>query len=203
MGIFDFFTGTDPEYEQVSNLTPSQMRLQREKEKASKGAFKQAANYYRGNLSQNPDDFQAFAAPDIRQFQEQTIPDLAEQFAGMGAGNLSSSGFRNAAVGAGSDLSERLAYLRANLRSQAAQGLQGLAGGSLTPHTQYQQTQEGSPGLFGTIGQGIGSVLPGAAQGILNGFGKSSPYGNNGNSSPSPSNYNNSFGSLPKFGQGF
>lgn len=184
-----FFTGSPAEYEQVSNLTPSQMRLQNERERASKGAFQDVGNYYRSNLSDNPADFAAFAAPEMRQFREQTIPDLAEQFAGMGAGNLSSSGFRNAAVGAGTDLSERLAYLRANLRQNSAQGLQGMATGALTPHTSLQQTSQGSEGVL----SGLAGVLPSIAAGFLTGgpggagiagnlgsnfFGKSSPYGN-------------------------
>lgn len=190
-----FFTGSPAEYEQVSNLTPSQNRIQRERERASRGAFGEARNYYSNLLGNNAADFQAFAAPELRQFREQIIPDLAEQFAGMGAGGLSSSGFRNAAIGAGTDLSERLAAMRAGLRQNAAAGLQGLATGALTPHTQYQQTNPGSQGFLSNVATGIGSAIPGllaggpagAGMGFLNGFlggggqgqfGSTSPYGN-------------------------
>lgn len=184
------FGGSSAQYEQVSNLTPSQLRIQNERERASRGAFNEVGNYYRSNLGNTPQDFQAFAAPELRQFHEQTIPGLAEQFAGMGAGALSSSGFRNAAVSAGTDLSERLGALRANLRQNAAQGLQGLATGALTPHTFYQQTQPGGESFFG----GLAQQLPAVAAGFLTGgpaggglaalgslgsslFGKTSPYG--------------------------
>lgn len=183
-----FFTGSPAEYEQVSNLTGSQLKNQRDLERSTRGGFTDVANYYRGNLSDNPADFQAFAAPEMRRFNEQIIPDLAEQFAG--AGSLSSSGFRNAAVGAGTDLSERLAMLRANLRQNSAQGLQGLSQSSLNPHTQYQMTDQGSQGFLSSFGQGLGAAIPGFLAGgpggglaalgsslFGNNFGQSSPYG--------------------------
>jgi hypothetical protein len=212
-----FFTGSPAEYEQVSNLTPSQLKLQKERERASRGAFNQARNYYSGLLSDNSADMQAFAAPELRRFNEQTVPGLAEQFAGMGAGGLSSSGFRNAAVGAGTDLSERLASMRANLRQNAAAGLQGLAGGALTPHSQYQMTNPGSEGFLSNVASGIGGAIPGflmggpagAAAGFAGGlfggggggggsgaFGQSSPYGKQGGGG-----YQGSFGQLPNFCQ--
>lgn len=188
-----FFTGSPAQYDQVSNLTPSQLKNQKDLERSTRGGFSDVSNYYRSNLSQDPADFQAYAAPEMRRYNEQIVPDLAEQFAGMGAGNLSSSGFRNAAVGAGTDLSERLASIRANLRQNAAQGLQSLSQSSLTPHSQYQQTDPGSQGFLGSFGSGLGGAIPGAAMGFLTGgpagaavgaaggfaqgFGQSSPYG--------------------------
>ena len=194
-GFFDtLFSGSEPEYEQISNLTPSQLKIQKERERAAKGGFGQAADYYRGNLGSTPQDYAAFAAPELRQFREQTVPDLAEQFAGMGSGGLSSSGFRNAAVGAGADLGERLGSIRAQLRERAAQGLQGLSEGALNPHTQWQQTQAGSEGLLSQALPGLltaaGTALGGPPLGALGNFagnlfkggfdtqkGSSSPYG--------------------------
>ena len=218
MGLFDFFTGTPAEYEQVSNLTPSQLKQQKQLQKAGRGrgaggAFGESADYWRDILSNKPEAFSAFEAPQQRQFQEQIIPDLAEQFAGMGAGNLSSSGFRNAAVSAGTDLSERLANLRAGLRQNAAQSLFGVGQAGLTPHTSYQQTNPGSEGFLSNVASGLGSAIPGAISGFMMGgpagaavgggagflsgaFGKSSPYGNQSNSG-----YQGSFGQLPSFGQ--
>ena len=88
------------------------------------GAAGSAADYYRDLLSNNSETMNQLSAPELRRFNEDIIPGLSEQFAGMGSGALSSSGFRNAAVNAGTDLSERLGALRANLRGQGAQGLQ-------------------------------------------------------------------------------
>jgi hypothetical protein len=188
-----FFSGSPAEYEQVSNLTPQQLRLEKERRGAAKGAFGQAGDYWRNILSNDPSAFSAFEAPAQRQFNEQIIPDLAEQFAGMGAGNLSSSGFRNAAVGAGTDLAERLASMRAQLREGAASNLYNLGQSSLQPHAQYQQTNPGSQGFLSSFSSGLGQAIPGAAMGFLQGgpagaatggglgflkgFSNSSPYG--------------------------
>ncbi len=97
------------------------------------GAFGESADYYRNLLSNQPQDFESFAAPEMRRFNEQIIPGLSAQFAGLGSGALSSSAFRNAAIGAGTDLSERISAIRANLRQGAAQGLQNIGQFGLSP----------------------------------------------------------------------
>lgn len=214
MGFSDFLFGTSPEFEQVSQLTPQQLKLERERRRSAKGAFGQAGDYWRNILSNDPQAFAAFEAPAQRQFNEQIIPDLAEQFAGMGAGALSSSGFRNAAVGAGADLSERLASMRAGLRESAASNLYNLGQSALQPHTSYQQTSQGSQGFLApalgaaatAAGTALGGPAGGAAANFLSSgltnafkgssgdssFGKTSPYGNSGG-------YQGSFGQLPNF----
>jgi hypothetical protein len=70
---------------------------------------------------------QQFAEPYMRQFEQQTVPGLAERFAGMGAmgGGLSSSGFGQALGAAGGNLQAQLAALKAGLGQQAAQQLMG------------------------------------------------------------------------------
>jgi len=175
-------------YKQVSLLGPEQQGNYRDLQNAAKGAYSGVGNYYKGLLSDNPADFDAFAAPEMRQFNEQTIPDLAEQFAGMGSGNLSSSGFRNAAVSAGTDLSERLGALRAQLRQSGAQGLMGLGNQSLGQFNEniYEQPTPNALSslapLAGTALSAFGSPLLGAAgTGALNWIsskGQSNPYGN-------------------------
>lgn len=187
-----FFSGTKPKIKQVSLLEKSQQPLKNELIGASSGAFGSAADYYKNLLSDNSADAEAFAAPQMRQFNEQIVPDLAEQFAGMGSGGLSSSGFRNAAVNAGADLSERLAAMRADLRSQGASGLQNIGQAGLQRFSENVMTP-GSPGfssqvgpLLGTIGgaalggplgasigSGIGNMFGGSSQ-----KGQTSPYGN-------------------------
>ncbi len=215
MGLFDFFTGSPAEYDQVSNLTPDQLRNQNQLQKAGRkrgagGAFGESADFYRDILSNDPGALQSLYAPELRQFNEQTIPDLAEQFAGMGSGGLSSSGFRNSAVNAGTDLSERLASMRQNLRFNAAQGLSGIGSQGLQPHTSYQQTNPGSegflsnvaPAIGGTVGTAVGGPIGGALGSglgsLFKGGGKTSPYGG-----PNPSQQNTgSFSSLPvQYGQ--
>ena len=122
----------------------------------------------------------------MRQFREEIIPGLAEQFAGMGSGGLSSSGFRNATVHAGRDLSERLGRIRAELRNQAAGNLSNLGQFGLGQFNEniYREKQ---PGLLGSLGNLTGQAagaLGGPAVSALGGaFGnwigkKLGPYGN-------------------------
>ncbi len=156
----DFFLGTPEVRENVSTLRPDQEGLATQAINAGMnqgagGAFGDVADYYRGNLSNNPTDFNAFAAPQLRQYNEEIVPGLSEQFAGMGSGGLSSSGFRNAQIGGATDLSERLGAIRANLRQQSAQGLQGIGQIGLGNYSQNMATTQGTPGFL--------QALPGLA----------------------------------------
>jgi hypothetical protein len=195
-----WFAGTPGKYEQKSTLGPEQQGLYQQMQQALQGqgaggAFGQAADYYRGLLSDDSADFQAFAAPEQRRFREETIPGLSEQFAGMGSGGLSSSGFRNAAVNAGTDLSERLGSIRAQLRQQGAQGLNQMGQFGLGNFNENIYRQ-GQPGLVDTLGQGLGIAGAmyggpgGAAMGnaagnwLSSGFGRSNPYGNQAQGQP-------------------
>lgn len=162
-GAKDILFGTPETRENVSTLRPEQEGLYQQlvnsgMQTGAGGAFGTAADYYRSNLGNNPADYNAFAAPQMRQFNEQIIPDISEQFAGMGAGGLSSSGFRNAAVGAGTDLSERLGAIRANLRHSSAQGLQNIGQLGLGNFSQNMVTQPGSQGLLSQIGPAAASA---------------------------------------------
>lgn len=159
----NFWTGRPGSWEQRSMLGPEQMGLYGQLQNSlmgqgAGGAFGQAADYYRSLLSDDNSTFNAMAAPEQRRFREQTIPDLAEQFAGMGSGALSSSGFRNAGVSAGADLGERLGSIRAQLRQQGAAGLAGLGQFGLG---QFNENiyNKGQPGFLDTVGQGLGQGI--------------------------------------------
>ena len=169
-----FLTGTPGQYEKVSKLRPgaqenlAQQSVNAGLQRGAGGAFGEAADYYRNNLSDNPADFNAFAAPEMRRYNEQIIPGLAEQFAGFGgSGSLDSSGFRNAAVSAGTDLSERLGAIRANLRQQSAQGLQGIGQQGLQ---QFDENiyRERTPGLVDFAGPALGAATAIFGGGALN-----------------------------------
>jgi hypothetical protein len=128
----NFLLGTPPAFQQQSRLGPEQQPLynqviQAGQQEGAGGAFGDVADYYRRLLSNNQADVDAFAAPDIRRFNQETVPGLAAQFAGFGSGGaLNGSGFRNAVLNASTDLGERIAAIRAGLRQQGAQGLQGV-----------------------------------------------------------------------------
>lgn len=206
-----FFEGTPEKHEQVSTLLPEQQSGFNQLQAAAAGrgaggAFGTSADYYRDILSNDPSKMQEFYAPHLRQYNEDIVPGLSEQFAGMGAGGLSSSGFRNAQIQGATDLSERLGSIRANLRQQAAQGLTGIGQTGLGTFSQDRVTQQGSGGLLSNLGPLIGAgagAYFGGPLGALAGYqlgssGKaqtnSSPYGGSSGSGwnlgPSSSGWN-------------
>lgn len=179
MGLFDqigkFFTGSPEKHKRQSTLLPEQQGLANQlfgagMNPGAGGAFGTAADYYRNLLSDNPEDLQAMMAPQLRQFNEDIIPGLSEQFAGMGSGGLSSSGFRNAAVNAGTDLAERIAAMRANLRQQGAAGLSNIGQLGLGNFSQDVMTQPGSQGFLSSVAPAIGGALGTAFGGRLGGM---------------------------------
>lgn len=163
MSTGNFFTGRPGQWEQRSTLRPDQESLFNQYQnaiqgKGAGGAFGQIADYYRDLYDPSGQAFQQFAAPEMRRFREETIPGLSEQFAGMGSGGLSSSSFRNAAVNAGTDLSERLGMIRAQLRQQGAQGLQNFARGGLDQFSENIYNA-GQPGLIDTLAPLVGGAI--------------------------------------------
>lgn len=167
----NLFGGTPEKRENVSTLRPEQEGLYRQLVNAgigqgAGGAFGSSADYYRNLLGDNSADFQAFAAPQLRQYSQDIVPGLAEQFAqgGGGQGSFSSSGFRNAQIQGATDLAERLGAIRANLRQAGASGLQNIGQLGLQPYSQNMVTQQGSPGLLSNLAPAIGTGL-GAAFG--------------------------------------
>ncbi len=227
-GIFSkggrgFLMGTPEKRENVSTLRPEQEPLFEQAVNAglgegAGGAFGSSADYYRDLLSNDSQTMNQLSAPEMRRFNEQTIPDIGEQFAGMGSGGLSSSGFQNAAIGAGTDLSERLGAIRASLRQQGAQGLQNIGQMGLNNYSQNMVTQPGSEGFLSSVapaaGTAIGTAIGGPVGGAMgnisgnwlkNSFGSdrvgtnSSPYGGSPISSPQVPPRSNGF-NLPNRG---
>ena len=177
------FFGTKGAFKQAPTLTPQQQELMAQLSQGlgGQGGLQQQGL---GALGQQLEGSQQFLeqlqAPALRQFQEQTIPGIAERFSGLGA--QSSSAFTQALGGAGAGLTEQLASQRAGLGMQAQQsGLQGLMqllGLSQQPQfaTAFQPGQQGAfSGLLSGLGQGAGAALgagaPGAIGGALKGLG--------------------------------
>lgn len=145
MSFNNFMFGSEGEFKRESKLSPKQQEIWDLYQQAAASGFEDAANYYKSILADDPELYQQLFAPEIQRYQRETIPQLAEQFAGLGSGGINSSGFQQAATGAGADLAERLAGMRANLKGQAASGMAGMAQGLLTPtdNLYYQQPQQG------------------------------------------------------------
>lgn len=174
-GFSNLMFGTPEKRENVSLLRPEQEALYEQLVNAGKGAgaggaFGTSADYYRNLLSDNNADVGAFSAPTMRQYNEDIVPGLSEQFAGMGAGGLSSSGFRNAQVQGATDLAERLGSLRAQLRQSGAQGLQNIGQQGLQSFSQNMVTEPGTGGLLSSLAPALGNGL---AQGMGQPLGQS------------------------------
>ena len=143
-----------------------------------------ASNYAQNLMSPTSQAYQNFAAPEMRNFNEEIMPDIAEQFAGVGG--LSSSGFQQAATGAGASLQERLAALRSGLQMQGASMLSQLSSQRNQMAMQpYEMALQRAHGMMGTspfqyinqpkqpsaMSQFGGNILGAAATGIGTAFG--------------------------------
>jgi hypothetical protein len=132
--------------------------------------YMQGQEYLNG-LFNDPEFFNKFEAPLQRQFNEQTVPDLANRFASMGSGgSTGSTGFRNQLAREGSNLSTNIAALRGQMQQQGAnqllqyaqqpfQNYLQLAGLGTTPTNNTYSPA--SPGFWGSI---MPSVTSGAMQ---------------------------------------
>ena len=162
-GAKKFWMGTPEKHKRVSTLTDQQQPIADQlwdamQNEGAGGLYGTTADYYRDLMSDDSQTAEAMFAPEQRRFNEEIIPDLSEQFAGMGSGALSSSGFRNAAVNAGTDLSERLGSIRAQLRMQGAQGMMGLGQQALGNYSQDVVTRPGTKGFLGGFAPAAGKM---------------------------------------------
>lgn len=119
-----------PELEQFATQTPEQRALFNQLFGGLGGAGglqQQGLGTLSSLLGGNQQFLEQLQAPALRQFQEQTIPNIAERFTGTGSGSQSSSAFQQALGSAGAGLAENLGAQRAQLGLQGQQtGLQGL-----------------------------------------------------------------------------
>jgi len=109
-------------------------------------------------LSGDEGAFADYEAPYKRQFEQETMPGIAERFSGMGTGGAqSSSAMNNSMAQAGGELSQNLAALRGGLQQNAMGMLQGMMGRGYQPTFEnvYQQPTAGIiPGMIQGAGQG-------------------------------------------------
>lgn len=126
--------------------------------------YGESTDLLRQLMDPNSEAVSQFTEPYMKQFQQETVPGLAERFAGMGAmgGGLSSSGFGQSLSAAGGNLQSQLAALKAGLGQQAAGQLMGQYGSMMgmglgTPAFAYQQ--KGPSAFMGAMG-GMSSMFP-------------------------------------------
>lgn len=163
--------GNAPGVEQYGLMSPEQnqgMQSYFNNPITNDQGYQSGSNYLQKLLSGDPAAFSAFEAPIMEQFQEQTVPGIAERFAGMGAG--SSSALYNSLAHAGRGLSKDIAQMRAGLQMQALpqalnyaqQPYSNLAAGmQFRPHENVYNP--GTPGLLTSFLTGAGQAAGQAA----------------------------------------
>lgn len=136
--------------------------------------FGESTDYLRQLMDPSSEAVSRFTDPYKTEFEQQTVPMLAERFAGMGGGmggGLSSSGFGQSLSAAGSNLQQQLAALRAGLGQQAAgqlmqqYGNMAQLGLGAKPFGYVHE-----PGSTGAVGQAISGWASGGFPGASNIF---------------------------------
>lgn len=164
------FMQKDPKMEKLDTLNPGQQNFQDMILKLFSGQGGQMGGglgFLQNLLSGSPESTKAFEAPLTREFNEQTVPGLAERFSGMGGGAQRSSAFGQALSSAGAGLTENIGKVRGGMQMQGLQQLMQLLGPAMQPSFAYNEKQQRSPwadilGGFGSgIAGGAGQMTPG------------------------------------------
>jgi len=150
-------------FQQVQRFTPEQQAVFQQMYGPLAQSMGLSFDKLQQLLSDDPEAFAAFEAPFKRQFEQETVPMIAERFAGMGShGSQSSSAMQQTLGQAGRELTENLAGLRAGLQQNAMGQLQGFLGQALQPQFEnvYMQPTAGTMGgMMSGLGQGAGQYL--------------------------------------------
>jgi hypothetical protein len=165
MGFSDFLFGTPAGIQQVPRYNQQQQ-----------GARQQILSQSMQGLQNPTKGFEPIAQQARSQFNQQTVPSLAERFTSMGgygSGALSSPAFASQLGQAGSGLEEGLAALQAQYGLQNQGQLMQLLGMGLSPDNDTYQTQGQSgflSSIFPTLGRvgmhALGAGLTGGASAV-------------------------------------
>lgn len=160
--LVEFLFGSGDKLKKVKQFTPEQMQMLKSITDAlmdQGGGFQGAFNVLNQYLNPESDVYKSLEAPYLRQFEQETVPMLAERFAGFGGGmggGLSSSGFGQALGAAGAGLQENLAAMKTGLQRQSAGDIFGLMQQALGAQPFGYERVQGGPGYIPTmVGQGM------------------------------------------------
>lgn len=171
---------------QLSNLEKAMESIRGGAPNINENPQYQQGQEWLNSLFNDPEFFKNMEAPAMRQYEEQTIPDLANRFASMGSGgSTGSTAFRNQLGREGSNLQSNLAAMRGGMQQQGAnQALQYAQQpfnnysqilGQTTSQPTMNQYKPATAGFWGDIGS---SMFGGAAQGYGNKWGQQQAGGN-------------------------
>ena len=170
--------GTEDQMKQFEQFSPEQQDFFKNIFSQLQGGqigqgYQQGMSGLQDLLDPSSEAMSRFADPYMKQFQQQTVPGLAEQFAGAGAtgGALSSSGFGQALGGAGSQLQTQLAGMKSQLQRQAIGDIFGqynkLSSMGMGAQPFGYTYQQGGPGVGQqALSSYAGSGFPGLSQGF-------------------------------------
>lgn len=153
MAFWDFLTGSKDKTQQIQRFNPQQQQALSQLLSMGLGGLQ--------NLQQF--NFEPIAQQAREQFQQQTLPSIAERFNSMGGGRLSSPSFAQQVGQSAGNFQTGLAALESQYKLQQ-QGLQqdllkNLLNFGLSPQVD-SIFRPGGSGLFGQVAQGAGASIP-------------------------------------------
>jgi len=156
MKLSNFLWGNEAKMKQLPNYSPGQNKSLNQllanllNLGGAGGGYQQSISYLQDLLNPDSEAYDKIAAPYMQQFEQQTLPGIAERYAGAGA--LSSSGFGQALGAAGADLQTQLASMKQGMMGKAAEGLMGqynqLTGQGLSAQPFSYMEKQASPGAI-------------------------------------------------------
>ena len=170
-----FLFGSDDKFNKMSTMSGGQEKFFNQYMKQMQGmmpGMKQATGMLQQYMDPNSDVYKNFEKPYMQQFEDETVPMLAERFAGMGGGmggGLSSSGFGQSLGAAGSQLQTNLAQMKSQMQRQSIMDMlsqfnqmSGLGLGTQSFSYGHQPASQGLvPGAVNAFAQGAGKAFAG------------------------------------------
>jgi hypothetical protein len=218
--------GREPSWQKVSNYNRGQEKtlsnVNKQQNQLAQGGYKDAMGLLSDYLNPQSDVYKNFEKPYLQQFEQQTIPQIAERFGGanaMGSG-LMTSGFGQSLGAAGANLQTQLAQMKEQYRRQSINDLLNqynqITNTSLNARpfeNAYDPGQEGQLSFAGKIldtglnaaANAFGGPAGGAAYSGLSNFVQGMNKGSGGQSNAfdvgggGGGGYQGSFGQLPNY----
>lgn len=161
MALSDFLFGRgEGRMEQVPTMTPQQQQLLSQMLgglRGRGGPLQLGIQNLAQLLSGAPEALEAYQRPELRRFEEETIPGIAERFTQLGAQRTGA--FPQALGAAGASLGEMLAAQRAQLQQAGMGQLGGLLGAGLGARPFETIYRPPEPGFLQALAPGLGTAL--------------------------------------------
>ncbi len=157
-GLLGFGKSKPEQLKERPRYSPEQQQMLSELLEGVKAGNKDAIAYYQKILSDDPEAFADFEKPAMDQFNQQTVPNILERLNAGGGMNKYSGAVTQQLAQAGRGLSGDLASQRANLKSNAIQGLQN--------YSQMGLQQLSDPYIQGGTQGAFGQAAPAASSGF-------------------------------------